>query len=625
MIKFNKLLTCKIISLIVAVLFVFNSSVYGIDLPRNTYLKLRVPVGETDTYKRLTEAIKTWEEQEKVIDPNLDAAHKDNRAKLLHKTEKGTKVIEEAHNFLEANGFSKNEIVLFTSLQERAIIEVPGWDKGGLWLVTPNKDETLPYEHASDRGGMHIVAYPDADLARSYVHGMAAYVGLSHDQAEALENAFIAWRNEKKPIPEELKEKFRERIKGRNEDPLLLTHLSEREKEETYQRDYARFLFSHRSDPQDTYRRLLRQVLREGEAVYKQFLIDNNVPEAGDMARSFAEDALASIIRRETESNFKIPYLPEDFPTLLQLMDNIADKLSSEQEIFLNKYIRQIVGALLFLEIPAYLRKQWSQNAEAGQKFPLLLGDGDTTIVGAMSQSDLQREYEELNRELLRLGEERTQAAETYKDQPLKQRIELGKIEKQLEAIRARMREIDDQLRPLKGGMHDSAKRFKALQRFLKIYNIDMGAWIDEQASKMLEQDRASITDALTKIGLGDSQIKSLLSIIILCEIPGNIRLEGKGRFASRIGGLIVRTKGGYRILFPKERLSEDINNKEYLGDLLHEVEELNLIESGMQVDRAHEQAMVVRSKFLNGEPFKFTDAKALFKPQAAKRTRTNL
>ena len=372
-----------------------------------------------------------------------------------------------------------------------------------------------------------------------------------------------------------------------------------------------------KKDPHDTYRELLKKILREAEDTLAYFYTRSDVPEAKAMARDFAENALVSIIRRETESNFTIPHLPEGFPTLSQLMDSIADKSSSEQEIFLNKYIRQIVGALLFLEIPAYLRKQWSQNAGAGQEFPLL-GDGGTTIVGAMSQSNLQREYEELNRELLKLGEERTQIAETYKNQPLIKRMKLAEIEKQLEAIRVRMREIDDQLRPLKGGMHDSAKRFKALQRFLKIYNIDMGTWIDEQASKMSEQDRVSITDALTKIGLGDSQIKPLLSAIILCEIPENIRLEGKGRFASRIGGLIVKTKDGYRILFPKGRLSKDLNNKEYLGDLLHEVEELNLIESGMQVDKAHEQAMAVRSSFLNGEPIRLTNATALFKPQAA-------
>lgn len=64
MLKFKKDFNVKIISLVVAVLFVFNSAVYGIDIPIKSHL--RVPVGETNTYKRLTEAIKTWEEQETV-------------------------------------------------------------------------------------------------------------------------------------------------------------------------------------------------------------------------------------------------------------------------------------------------------------------------------------------------------------------------------------------------------------------------------------------------------------------------------------------------------------------------------------------------------------------------------
>jgi len=197
------------------------------------------PVAEKNTYKRIAESIKTYEEQEGVIDPNLDAAHKDGRVEPLHKSH--LSVIEAAHDFLKDNGFSEDEIALFTSLQERAIIEVPGWDKGGLWLVIPNKDEALPDEHASDRGGVHIMAYPDADLARSYVHGMAAYVGLSHEQAGDLEKAFIEWRKGKNAISGELKRAFSDAIEKRKHDPLLLTRLSEKERENMYARDYTKY------------------------------------------------------------------------------------------------------------------------------------------------------------------------------------------------------------------------------------------------------------------------------------------------------------------------------------------------------------------------------------------------
>lgn len=66
MIKFNKDFNVRIISLLVAVLFLFNSTVYGIDISQNTPSKLRIPVGVSDTYKRITDAINTVEEQEEL-------------------------------------------------------------------------------------------------------------------------------------------------------------------------------------------------------------------------------------------------------------------------------------------------------------------------------------------------------------------------------------------------------------------------------------------------------------------------------------------------------------------------------------------------------------------------------
>ncbi|MBU1933011.1 MAG: hypothetical protein KKC66_03825, partial [Candidatus Omnitrophica bacterium] len=81
---------------------------------------------------------------------------------------------------------------------------------------------------------------------------------------------------------------------------------------------------------------------------------------------------------------------------------------------------------------------------------------------------------------------------------------------------------------------------------------------------------------------------------------PEEIRLEGRGNYASTIGGVIVETRDGQRILFPKDRVA-DLINKEHLGDLLHEVTEIGLIEDGMEVGQAHEIAMDVRSRFLQG------------------------
>ncbi len=74
MLKFKKDFNVKIILLVVAVLFLFNSIVYGIDIPTKSYL--RVPVGGADTYKRLTEAIKTWEELDRIKSASSETGQK---------------------------------------------------------------------------------------------------------------------------------------------------------------------------------------------------------------------------------------------------------------------------------------------------------------------------------------------------------------------------------------------------------------------------------------------------------------------------------------------------------------------------------------------------------------------
>lgn len=61
MIKFKKVLNIRIISLAAAVLFLFNSAVYGIDIAGKS--RLRVPVGGESTYNRITETINIRENQ----------------------------------------------------------------------------------------------------------------------------------------------------------------------------------------------------------------------------------------------------------------------------------------------------------------------------------------------------------------------------------------------------------------------------------------------------------------------------------------------------------------------------------------------------------------------------------
>ncbi|MBU0479122.1 hypothetical protein KKC91_11215 [bacterium] len=159
------------------------------------------------------------------------------------------------------------------------------------------------------------------------------------------------------------------------------------------------------------------------------------------------------------------------------------------------------------------------------------------------------------------------------------------------------------------GAMHivDRTSRLEALRRLLRMKGIDIEVWAKEQEDNMTPEDRGALVKALEIIGLTETQIESIADKIILCEVPPKIRLEERGRNASRIGGLIVKTEEGHRILFPKDRVG-DITKIEYLPDLLHEAVELDLIEQmgqmgqmGQKVDvaAAHERALETRANFL--------------------------
>lgn len=236
MLKFRKDHNFKVVSVILSILFFCNSSLYSYPDSKDT-LRLEVGQGD-DTYDRINEAIKTHEDNEKFIDPNIQCAHREKRVKLFHIAH--PEVIEEVHEFLIANGLSES-VPLFEELQKQAAIEVKGWDKGGLWLVTPKKGEPLPPEHASDRGGIHIVDFPGQDLTCSYVHGIAAYLGFSHDEGEfnsqVFEEAFARWnRDHRETLSDDFREEFLKRLEERKANPRLLTDLSE-----TQRRDYALF------------------------------------------------------------------------------------------------------------------------------------------------------------------------------------------------------------------------------------------------------------------------------------------------------------------------------------------------------------------------------------------------
>jgi len=81
--KIKKVLKTQIILSAIAALFIFNSAAYGTDLPERSHL--RISIGESDTYKRIAESMKTLEEQKALIGPDVGLAHKDDRAELLNK------------------------------------------------------------------------------------------------------------------------------------------------------------------------------------------------------------------------------------------------------------------------------------------------------------------------------------------------------------------------------------------------------------------------------------------------------------------------------------------------------------------------------------------------------------
>lgn len=241
MIQFKKAFNLKIISIIVSAAFLFSSALYAYPAPKDS---LRVQSGQEDTYKRIDRAIETHKEHNALgIDGNLSNAHKEQRIKPLHETDIGISAINSVHAYLEANGLGET-ISLFKGLQEKAQVDTPNWDKGGLWLVEAKKGEALPLEHASDRGGIHLVRFPGYTghkrLAKAYAHGIAAYIGLTHKEAKIFEKAFYRWQvRGELTLSEGLKNKFIKMSKEREDNPYLLSQLSEKEKEGIYKRDYA--------------------------------------------------------------------------------------------------------------------------------------------------------------------------------------------------------------------------------------------------------------------------------------------------------------------------------------------------------------------------------------------------
>ena len=149
----------------------------------------------------------------------------------------------------------------------------------------------------------------------------------------------------------------------------------------------------------------------------------------------------------------------------------------------------------------------------------------------------------------------------------------------------------------------EAAGRIDRIRR--RLAGIILTPWLEMQEDTTTEEDREALRRTLVeRLSIPEKQAKSLMRRIVLCEIPREIQLESMaGERRSRVGGLIVRTRAGYRILFPKYRVRDLANQtRDDQGDLLHELAEVLLIEEGLDVDMAHQIALEARGAHMAGE-----------------------
>ncbi len=142
-------------------------------------------------------------------------------------------------------------------------------------------------------------------------------------------------------------------------------------------------------------------------------------------------------------------------------------------------------------------------------------------------------------------------------------------------------------------------KGFDLLRRWIdrqrRNKKFDLERWAEEEAAS--DEDRDNLANALVVIGLSEEEVRALLKRITLVTIPAELE-EQKRLFErmtnTKMRGGIVRLKAGPRILFLKDLITgqNDPGNLQYL---LHEVVELELLESGMKFHDAHWHAKRVQ------------------------------
>ncbi len=108
------------------------------------------------------------------------------------------------------------------------------------------------------------------------------------------------------------------------------------------------------------------------------------------------------------------------------------------------------------------------------------------------------------------------------------------------------------------------------------------------------QADREAVRTALQSLlaaGLTQEQIDRMADRILLVSVKES-RLDKAG---STLGGLILRHDGQFKVAFPRHRLTAA---PVALGDLLHEMIEIELMENGLRSNEAHWQAVQVQQTF---------------------------
>jgi hypothetical protein len=153
----------------------------------------------------------------------------------------------------------------------------------------------------------------------------------------------------------------------------------------------------------------------------------------------------------------------------------------------------------------------------------------------------------------------------------------------------------------------EGEERLEALRRFVQKNGIDVETWATMQAAGMTASDEKALVERVNQLGLGRDRTADLnlekakrqegqLPNIILANMPKDVPLQGR---KSSVGALIISTKQGLKIVFPKDRVISENPDDLLFGDLFEEVAEMEYLNSRKfkYARDAHKQAVEDRKE----------------------------